>query len=237
MRWVKDQTGRFSKRPHYAPDELDHECERLISSFLKDRHGSVAYPVSTDDLTILVESLADDLDLYADLSGDDGEVEGVTDFVPGRRPKVRISKRLSENANMANRLRTTLTHELGHVHLHSPLFDVEQTGDLFVTSPVPESRKCQRATIVQASRTDWMEWQAGYACGAFLMPVTALRAAIRDFMLAQRVAIGRFGSISTKGHALITEVGRTFHVSRDAARVRLLVQGALVNSDLGSGLI
>jgi hypothetical protein len=131
MKWVKDRTGRFTRRPHYLPAELDDECEQLITSFLKSRYGSIKYPITTDDLTVLIESLTDNLDLYADLAGEEGEVQGVTDFVPRRRPKVRIAKRLTEDKRMRNRLRTTLTHELGHVHFHSSLFDGERSGDLF----------------------------------------------------------------------------------------------------------
>src|SRR5437773_1779928 len=41
MKWVTDTTGRFPRRPHYLPDELDAECEHIISSFLKDRHGRI----------------------------------------------------------------------------------------------------------------------------------------------------------------------------------------------------
>jgi hypothetical protein len=95
MKWVKDRTGRFASRPHYLPAELDEECEQLVTSFLKMRYGTASYPITTDDLTVLVESLTESLDLYADLASEDGEVEGVTDFIPHRRPKVRISKTLT----------------------------------------------------------------------------------------------------------------------------------------------
>lgn len=115
MKWVNDKTGRFPRRPHYLPEELDTACEMLIADFLRQRHGKIEFPISTDDLTVLIESMVDDLDLYADLSQEEGEVEGVTDFFPGNRPKVRIAKRLSSDQRMINRFRTTLTHELGHV--------------------------------------------------------------------------------------------------------------------------
>ena len=54
VKYVPDRTGRFSQRPHYEPKELDRECENLIASFLKERHGalpcqahSVAFQVVT----------------------------------------------------------------------------------------------------------------------------------------------------------------------------------------------
>ena len=130
MKWVKDKSGRFSQRPHYLPEELDEECENLIAKFLAERHGRVIYPVATDDLAVLMETLVDDLDLFADLSAETGEVEGVTDFFVERRPTVRISNRLSE-PRMSNRLRTTLTHELGHVKFHSFMFASTQSRSRF----------------------------------------------------------------------------------------------------------
>jgi hypothetical protein len=237
MIWVKDRTGRFARRPHYLPAELDDECEQLVTSFLKSRYGSSTYPITTDDLTVLIESLTDSLDLYADLTGEEGEVEGVTDFIPRRRPKVRISKRLTDDKRMSNRLRTTLTHELGHVHFHSFLFDGEQSGDLFDAQAVPQSNKCTRATILQAAQTNWMEWQAGYACGAFLMPATALTSTIREFLHVRQLTVARFGLVSAEGLELIQAVCNAYEVSRDAARVRLQQRGNLVGSDVGVGLV
>lgn len=237
MKWVKDRTGRFARRPHYLPAELDDECERLVASFLKSRYGSVTYPITTDDLTVLIESLAESLDIYADLDGEGAEVEGVTDFIPHSRPKVRISKRLSEDKRMSNRLRTTLTHELGHVHFHSFLFDGDQSGDLFDAEATPQSNKCKRAIILQAVQTDWMEWQAGYACGAFLMPRAALASTISEFLHQRQLTVARFGLTSVEGQELIQTLCNAYEVSRDAARVRLEQRGNLVGADIGVGLV
>ena len=233
MIWVKDQTGRFPTRPHYLPPELDRECEQLIAGFLKSRYGRVDYPIKTDDLTVLIESLTEELDLYSDFCQEEGEVEGITDFTPGRRPKVRISRLLTENPRMVNRLRTTLTHELGHVHLHTFLFEVQQSGSLFGDLSPCRSNKCDRGTILHASQTDWMEWQAGYACGAFLMPATALAEAIRCFLEVHDLCVARFGVNSPNGQALIQAIATRFGISRDAARVRLSQRGTLLDSATG----
>jgi hypothetical protein len=56
MKWVRDATGRFPKRPHYLPEELDAECEKIVHDFLLNRYGRVEYPVRTDDLTVLLMS-------------------------------------------------------------------------------------------------------------------------------------------------------------------------------------
>lgn len=131
MRSAPDPTGRFPKRPYYEDGELDRLCEQVISDFLLDRYGKVLLPVPTEDLTVLIERDAEDLDLYADLSGEEGGAQGVTDFFPGRKPRVRIAKELSEQEHKENRLRTTLTHEYGHVKCHAPLYDAEASPSLF----------------------------------------------------------------------------------------------------------
>jgi len=232
MKWVKDRTSRFSLRPHYLPAELDSECEKLITDFLHQRHGRIGYPVSTDDLTVLIETLTSDLDLYSDLSNEEGEVEGVTDFFPGRRPKVRISKHLTLDPGMSNRFRTTLTHELGHVKFHTFMFDGSSSGELFEPTAIVVSNKCKRDSMLPTAQTDWMEWQAGFACGALLMPATALRTTVKEFLEEQGRTLGRFAVKSEEAQSLIAIVAITYVVSREAARVRLLQQGTLSEGDL-----
>ena len=156
MRYVRDQTGRFAERPHYEPKELDTMFERIIVDFLKAQHGKVAFPISTDDLTVLIERDAEDLDPYADLSPYGDGVEGVTEFTPGRKPRVRIAEALATSDNHENRYRTTLTHEYGHVRLHGYLFSLSGSGPgLFGTPAKPNVIACKRDTMVSAARTDW----------------------------------------------------------------------------------
>jgi len=232
MKWVKDKTGRLSQRLHYLPDEIDDECERIIRDFLNKKYGKVEFPVKTDDLTVLIEQKAD-LDSYADLSGEPGEVEGVTEFTPRQRPIVRISGALSEQ-NMENRLRTTLTHEFGHVHFHQFMFDdlQNQPPSLFAQQAQAHTNKCHRDNMIGASDRDWMEWQAGYACGAILMPVAALLETVKRFREDKKLPYANLAAGSEHGQQLITMVTSTFQTSRDAARVRLLKRGVLAD---GSG--
>src|SRR4051812_43840489 len=185
MKLVRDTTGRFNQRPHYEPAELDRECEALVTAFLKTKHGQAEYPISTDDLATLIEQEARDLDLYADLSQYGPSVEGVTIFVPGDRPAVKISRALAEDDARRNRLRTTLTHEFGHVHFHSYLFDQKLRAAKLFTSSTPSAsvdsvQICKRETILDASRGDWMEWQAGHVWGAMLMPATVLKRFVKE---------------------------------------------------------
>ena len=122
MKWVPDETGRFEWRPYYEQGELDAECEQVVSAFLTARYGAARFPVSTDDLTVMIERDASDLDLYSDLSGEGTDVDGLTDFFYRRKPAVRISRDLSLRGD-DRRLRMTLAHEYGHLRFHNFLWD------------------------------------------------------------------------------------------------------------------
>lgn len=230
MKWVADRTGRFAKRPHYLPDELDTECEQVITKFLKDKYGNVQFPVKTDDLAVLIEQKAS-IDSYADLSDEGGDVEGVTEFRPGKRPLVKIARFLSLASNMENRLRTTLAHEYGHVHFHEFLFATKaQTPSLFLNEEVAQSNKCKRDNIERAAESDWMEWQAGYVCGALLMPMSPLVATVKLFRGNHNLPFSSIVLNSDQGKELVATVATAFQTSRDASRVRLLKKGILTDS-------
>ena len=201
--------------------------ERIMVEFLKSKNGKVEFPITTDDLTVLIERDTEDLDAYADLSGYGEGVEGVTEFVPGRKPRVRISATLGTSETRQNRLRTTLSHEYGHVHLHGYLFAFRSRGPgLFDASSKPDAIVCKRDTMLSAPRTDWLEWQAGYACGAILMPAGHTRSIVETYQ-KQAELYGPVQVTSEHGQALIDAVVNAFQVSRDAARVRLSVLGFL----------
>lgn len=227
MRYVPDRTGRFSQRPHFKPEELDRECESIVAGFLNDRYGKVSYPISTDDLTVLIERDTESLDLFADLSKYGPKVEGLTHFQPGRKSIVKISARLAEDEYRHNRLRTTLAHEYGHVRFHAHLWDMEPPSiDLLKRKPHANMQICYRDTMLDAAQSDWMEWQAGYACGAFLMPASALRHKIRPY-IEQHGLFGITGEGDLHGRQLIEIVRAGFDVSADAARIRLIKLGII----------
>jgi hypothetical protein len=242
LRWVPDPTGRFAKRPHYSPEQLDAECERIVSEFLRDRHNRIAFPISTDDLTVLLERDVEDFDPYADFSSEDGEIEGVTEFRLGRKPTVRISAKLTNTPGLENRLRTTLTHEYGHVHFHDVLHQIESKPaslfDDFSISPTstPQARRCKRDSMVSLSDRDWMEWQAGYVCGAMLIPFTPLIAHVQDFRRRRNIENTAISEQNAFGEELIREVANVFQTSREAARVRLL-QKKILSSGQGGSLL
>ena len=231
---VMDTTAR-ERRPYYEPSELDAECERIVMDFLRQKYGLLSFPLSTDDLSILVEKDTSDLDLYADLSSEGEDVEGITDFFAHKKPAVKISKTLSAGDTNSHRLRNTLAHEYGHVKFHYFLWDMslktEQSGNFIKTLsrqrrkiddlrkksnrgriPVIPGPRCRSINIIDASEDDWMEWQAGYAGGAMLMPVTAVK----------KYLAGEGG-----GDDIIASTAKTFDVSISAAAARLKQLGFL----------
>ncbi len=223
VRYVNDNTGRFKERPHYDPKELDRECESIINKLLRERHDEVKFPVLTDDIEVLIEQHAS-LDMYADLESQYGpDVEGVTEFFPGQKPVVKISMRLSEDERFANRLRTTMTHEFGHVRFHGYLWDMKfENPSLFSNFRSENVIVCKRDSILSASKTDWMEWQAGYVCSAILAPASHVRKLTGQFFEDH----GIYGSINLrdpKTLMLIDLVSATYQISKEAAKVRLSV--------------
>ena len=236
MKYVPDKTGRFQRRPHYDPRELDDECELIMNEFLSAKHGAVKFPISTNDLTCLIERDAADLDLYADLSVEGPEVQGVTDFYPKGKPRVRIARELSEGSSRENRLRTTLTHEYGHVKFHDYVWKLDlNPADMLKEVPSNVSPKCKRNALLDAPITDWMEWQAGYVSGALLMPISAVQDLFREYS-EPRNMFAPLVTDSDHGTALRRLVVERFKVSDDAARVRLLKLKLLSDRDLGPTL-
>ena len=118
MKLLRDPLGRPIKRLYFKTEELDERCEQIIADFMLRRSGGFKLPIPTDDLIRMIEAEADDLDMYADLPE---EQDGYTDFFFDRKPRVKISARLSD-PRYENRLRFTLGHEYGHVWFHAPLW-------------------------------------------------------------------------------------------------------------------
>ena len=158
MRWIADRTRRFQQRPYYAEHELDEQCQEIVAGFLKAKYGSAAYPITTDDLTVMIERDVAELDLYANLAGEGRGVEGVElrhrkkPSVRIAKPSVRIARYLSESPARENRLRSTLAHEYAHVVFHGFLWALEDGG----RKPGPvrsHYRRCRRSRVVASPQT------------------------------------------------------------------------------------
>lgn len=225
MRLVFDVTRRFRQRPHYEGNELNLECEAIVSGFLSQRHGRVSFPISTDDLWALLESVTDDVD-FADLREEGDEVHGVTEFHCTGRPSVKIARELVDEPRRVNRLRTTITHEFGHVKFHGFLYALElESEKLFVD--LDRQRRdpvCRRENML-GNTVDWMEWQAGYVSGGILMPASAVRALVADALGPTAVPLQRE---DPRLGGITNSVCERFTVSADAARMRLTKLGYVV---------
>lgn len=222
VKMIRDLTGRFALRPYYIASDLDRECEQIVTAFLTARHGAVRFPITTDELSVLIEMEGADLDSCVDLSLYGDNVEGVTAFYVDREPDVMISDRLANDPRRENRLRTTLAHEFGHVRFHRHLWAEKlATGDLFAVQKDDDNTAiCKRDTILNAPQSDWMEWQAGYISGAILMPVSAVRQ-LADEYCTPRGIYSAVDLQSDHGQILVHSVKDEFQVSEEAARVRL----------------
>ena len=152
MNWTRDTTGRFRQRPHYLNKELEQVCEDAIYRFLQARHGRVTFPISTADLTVLIEQNVADLDSYSELEDD---IDGLTDFFPRKKPRVKIAARLQE-PRFENRLRTTLTHEYGHVILHGFMFAFKMISRGCLTAT--RRTRATRATAITSTATPPIGW-------------------------------------------------------------------------------
>ncbi len=232
MKWVTDKTGRFPKRPHYAPGELDNECERMVEDLLRQRQGAVRYPVTTDDLLFGLEQHAI-VDHFAELpSASSGDIWGVTNFSKHNLPEVRINRCLSPNPHLENPYRTTITHETAHVRFHGVLFSMyDQSPGLF-QNEVRRSQSCNRQQVESSAPYDWIEWQAAYCSGALLMPINALRGVVIAFLREHSVPVSKLSPSSKEGAELVEEVIVRFQVSSLAAKVRLGKLGFLADSQV-----
>ena len=90
----------------------------------------------------------------------------------------------------------------------------------------PQRLISKRDDGFDAPESDWMEWQARYACGALLMPKSFVLKIINEF-LTEKNHFGPVAEASDKGRELIARVVAAFKVSQDAARVRLIKLNAI----------
>jgi hypothetical protein len=221
IEWIPDTTGRFRRRPWHTQVQLDEICERILFEFLSELYGQITVPVPTGALIKLIERDARELNLYADLTEVEEGLLGVTFFDPPGKPEVRIVRSLYQDARSVHRCRFTLAHEYIHVHVHNPLYQKA------AIVKHPEQRCTGDETLALRPRVDWMEWQASYAAGALLMPISRLKLVAEACLGKTNVA--PVPAESPRATDLKQRVSEAFFVSAEAARVRLIQLGYLSN--------
>lgn len=217
--WIKDSTRRFKLRPLFKESEIEEEARSSLKKLCSRLAIEVSYPLSDDALVLLIESLTDEFDQYADMTEIDGEVDGFTEFSPHKLPNVYVNADLTMNGNR-NRKRMTVAHEAGHVVLHRGLYsqDQRQLDLINIEENIPIY--CRQNEILNG--VDWREWQASFFAGSLLMPKQLLSDLIDASYRSHPPIDG-----SAEAIALRNLVASHFDVSRDAARVRL-VQARMV---------
>lgn len=175
------------------------------------------------------------LDQHADLAAD---VLGLTEFFPGKTPRVAINKDLTGSAidedgsplGLRGRWRATLAHEASHVVIHRPLFELPpEQPSLFGHhgGPAQEPQRlmrCQkRSVLYRGTTSDWREIQANQGMAALLMPRSVFLEVTRALLRGSRPPA--LGTLETR--QLIGDVASRFEVSRQAAEIRLATLGVV----------
>ena len=239
MREYKASNGE--RRVWYDPHEIEAMMvDKLTQAGLLPR-------CDQEDLSVDVEkfvelSLGLPLDQHADL---DATVLGVTDFVPGKTPKISINRDLTGSAlddedatpGLVGRWRATVAHETCHVLLHRLLFEIDdRQRSLFVSSecaaaPQRLLRCLKRDVGFGRHVSDWKEVQANIGMGALLMPKPVFLAAIDEGRVFLGVADRPIASGSAMHEKLTAILAPRFTVSKQAARIRLESLGIVHPAD------
>lgn len=217
----------------YEPAEID----QIMTDEL---HRARLLPeVADGDVSIDIEAFVErhlrlQLDQYAELPSD---VLGVTEFVPGKDPRVSINGDLTGSAlddedttpGLVGRWRATVAHEAGHVLLHRSLFELDSmqrglfSGSAQEPGRNPRLLRCLKRDVTyrNGGPSDWKEVQANMAIGGLLMPKPLIVGVVRE----ERARLGLCDtSLTANGGALedlIAAVAERFTVSRQAARIRI----------------
>jgi hypothetical protein len=216
VKWIPDRSGAFPKRLFFESiAELDHECERLVEFVhFRQRGKKFVPPLDDDTLQVLIEHSAD-VDLFASL---ERGVEGETEFRPNARPLIRMSEEIANDPSRRNRLRTGMAHEWFHAAYHRPVWEILWARQRRTGTSAPVVAKCSRETMIAAPDQNWLEFQAGYASCAILMPRTWLDRSVAELLVSDT---------DDQVNAVINGVAAEYDVSYEAARWRLRQLGII----------
>ena len=123
-------------------------------------------------------------------------------------------KKLSSERRAVSRMRKKINPEYGR----QP--DDGGLSPVLTRAAAQSTFKCPRGLILQAPAEDWMEWQASYAGGALLMPLSSVTNMVRT-NIPDWNGIDRIPANSPSVREIVNQMGQTFDISPDAAQVRL----------------
>ena len=223
MKEYRTKEGPFPLRLLYEPKEIDEIClDALRESGLLPSEPS---PIKID---LLLEKYFKVVVDYRDLGPN---IMGSTVFnSKGAVTGIIIAPWIEEDGGHAaeRRVRSTLAHEGGHGLLHSRLFIVEQTGDLFGLREAAPARPtnflCRsndispEAAAIPKYDGKWWEWQANRAIGGLLLPKSLVVELTQQF--TEQTPSGSVLKDSLRAKA-VREIAETFEVNPVVARIRL----------------
>jgi Zn-dependent peptidase ImmA (M78 family) len=160
-----------AKAPDIPRFEIDRQAEGIINEHLRRLYGELRFPVPIEALQKLLERFADTVDWYADLSNHAADADGVTQFVAGQKPVVRISKDLMEGGR-ETRQRNTCGHECGHLYLHDNAVQALYQQGQLINNDHPGILVTYRDGSRRTRRSSQWEAQAIAFSGALLMPAS-----------------------------------------------------------------
>lgn len=234
MRWYRGPEG--DQRLWFEAEEIESIVDDELTR--AGLYPTVDQPVV--ELERFVEQhLRAQLDQYAPL---DTDVLGLTEFVSGNAPRVRINQDLTGAAldeedapsGLLGRWRATLAHEGSHVVLHRVLFEVDPEqgrlfGDEAVATAAHGLMRCLKRDVGHTVRSsDWREVQANRGMAALLMPRKMFKRVARDAMDTLGITTPAAGSPDAS--VLARELAERLHVSRQAAKIRLATLGIVTAS-------
>lgn len=215
MKSWKDPTSPWGKKLWYE----DHEFRTLMEDALR-RGGEDIFTAGSgvDVDRILEHGYGITPDYAADLPAD---ALGRTLFHRNGTIEVHVQRSLADEAGTdtvaRRRLRSTIAHELAHVVLHSTLYPVDHTQNLFGFDDPPAKVLC-RSGAINGQAHDWWEHQAYRGMACVLIPSRlldqTLPGILRDSTVTDAVAAG-------KGKEVITTLADIFDTSFELTLYRL----------------
>jgi len=212
----------------------DDEIEEITYSALLAANLVPALDSPAIDIETFIDAhLGVRFEQYAEL---EPEVLGVTEFVAGESPRIRINQDLTGSAldedetplGVLGRWRATLAHEASHVLLHRTLFgDDRKQLSLFKEeepdrgAPPRLFRSLKRDVSFLNGGGDWREIQANKGMAALLMPKLIFLHVCDREVEAIPFSTRPVRPDHPEALSLVVRLSKLFQVSRQATAIRL----------------